>query len=115
MMLLKQNSQRENCSWKSKSARDAAEILGLDGLSKEVPTSAHVILAAQIKLRQLRRELSARHSSSSKTYQVKKGPEAKVGPPLEDVWLRIRSVRSARDTLLFLRRRLYSEGTNPLS
>ena len=115
MMLLKQNSQRENCSWKSKSARDAAEILGLDGLSKEVPTSAHVILAAQIKLRQLRRELSARHSSSSQTYQVINGSEAKAGPPLEEVWLRIRGVRSARDRLLLLRRRCCSEGTNALS
>lgn len=115
MMQLKPNSQRENCSWKSQSARDAAEILGLDSSSKEVPTSAHVILAAQIKLRQLRRELSARHSSSSQTYQVKNGSEARAGLPLDEVWLRIRNVRSARDALLLLRRRCCSEGLNSLS
>ncbi len=111
MMQVESNSQTENSSWKGQSAQDAAQILGIDGLSEEVPTSAHVILAAQMKLRQLRRELSARLSNSLQAYQVETGLEAKAGLPLEHVWLRIRSVQSARDKLLLLRRRHFSEKT----
>ncbi len=111
MMQVESNSQTENWSWKSQSAQEAAQILGIDGLSEEVPTSAHVILAAQMKLRQLRRELSARLSNSLQAYQVETGLEAKAGLPLEHVWLRIRSVQSARDKLLLLRRRHFSEKT----
>ena len=49
-MQVESHSQTENWSWKSQSAQDAAEILGIDGLSEEVPTSAHVVFAAQLKL-----------------------------------------------------------------
>ncbi len=111
MLQVESDSQPENLLWKSQSAQDAAGILGIDGRSEEVPTSTHVILAAQIKLRQLRRELSARLSNSLQAYQVETGLEAKAGLPLEHVWLRIRSVQSARDRLLLLRRRLFSEET----
>ena len=113
MMQVESNSQTKNSSWKSQSAQDAAQILGIDGLSEEVPTSAHVILAAQMKLRQLRRELSARLSNSLQVYQVENGLKAKAGLPVEHVWLRIRSVQSARDKLLLLRRRHFSRANQP--
>ena len=112
-MQVELNSQTKNSSWKSQSAQDAAQILGIDGLSEEVPTSAHVILAAQMKLRQLRRELSARLSNSLEVYQVENGLKAKAGLPVEHVWLRIRSVQSARDKLLLLRRRHFSRANQP--
>ena len=111
MMPVKSHSQTDNWSWKSQSAQDAAEILGIDGLSEEVPTSAHVVFAAQLKLRRLRRELSARLSNSLEAYQVQTGLEAKRGLPLEHVWLQIRSIQSARNKLLLLRRRLFSKET----
>ncbi len=115
MMQVESHSQTENWSWKSQSAQDAAEILGMNGLSEEVPTSAHVILAAQIKLRQLRRELSARLSNSLPAFQVETGLKVKAGLPLEHVWLRIRRVQSARDKLLLLRRKLSAEETQSFS
>ena len=108
-MPVKSHSQTDNWSWKSKSAQDAAEILGIDGLSEEVPTSAHVVLAAQLKLRRLRRELSARLSNSLEAYQVETGLNSKADLSVEHVWGRIRRVQAARDKLLLLRRRLSAD------
>ena len=102
-MQVESHSQTENWSWKSQSAQDAAEILGIDGLSEEVPTSAHVVLAAQLKLRHLRRELSARLSNSLEAYQVETGLNSKADLSVEHVWGRIRRVQAARDKLLVLR------------
>ena len=58
----------ETVRWKSRTAQDAVEILGL-GSCREIPTSAHVVLAAQLKLRQLRRELSTSLSIPLQEYQ----------------------------------------------
>lgn len=109
MMQVESHSQTENWSWKSQSAQDAAEILGIEGLSEEVPTSAHVVLAAQLKLRHLRRELSERLSNSLAAYQVETGFNSKADLSVEHVWGRIRRVQAARDKLLLLRRRLSAD------
>ena len=100
--------------------QDAAKILGLNEVSEEVPTSAHIVFVAQIKLRRLRRELSAILSGSMGTNQMKTGPQVKAGlrvkagllgktsvkekerQTIDSVWLRIRNVQAARDKLLFL-------------
>ena len=108
-MQVESHSQTENWSWKSQSAQDAAEILGIEGLSEEVPTSAHVVLAAQLKLRHLRRELSARLSNSLETFHAETGLTAKAELSVEHVWGRIRRVQAARDKLLLLRRRLSAD------
>ena len=109
IMQVESHSQTENWSWKSQSAQDAAEILGIEGLSEEVPTSAHVVLAAQLKLRHLRRELSERLANSLAAYQVETGFNSKAALSVEHVWGRIRRVQAARDKLLFLRRRLSAD------
>ena len=98
----------ETVRWKSRTAQDAVEILGLESC-REIPTSAHVVLAAQLKLRYLRRELSARLSNSLEAYQVETGLNSKADLSVEHVWGRIRRVQAARDKLLLLRRRLSAD------
>ena len=100
----------ETVRWKSRTAQDAVEILGLESC-REIPTSAHVVLAAQLKLRQLRRELSTSLSNPLQEYQGKTGLGAKADLPREHIWSRIRRVQSARDKLLLLRRGLAADGT----
>ena len=114
MMQPKRKLQCETVRWKSRTAQDAAEILGLESC-REIPTSAHVVLAAQLKLRQLRRELSARLSNPLQLGQVKTGLGAKADLPVEHVWVRIRRVQAARDKLLLLRRGLAGDGTISLA
>ena len=117
---MEQKSQADNLLWRSESVQDAAKILGLNEVSEEVPTSAHIVFVAQIKLRRLRRELSAILSGSMGTNQMKTGPQVKAGlrvkagllgktsvkekerQTIDSVWLRIRNVQAARDKLLFL-------------
>ena len=120
MIWMEQKSQADNLLWRSESVQDAAKILGLNEVSEEVPTSAHIVFVAQIKLRRLRRELSAILSGSMGTNQMKTGPQVKAGlrvkagllgktsvkekerQTIDSVWLRIRKVQAARDKLLFL-------------
>ena len=117
---MEQKSQADNLLWRSESVQDAAKILGLNEVSDEVPTSAHIVFVAQIKLRRLRRELSEILSGSMGTNQTKTGPQVKAGlrvkagllgkasvkekerQTIDSVWLRIRNVQAARDKLLFL-------------
>ena len=115
MMKSGRNFQYETFRWKTKTAQDAVEILGLDCSRWEMPTSAHVVLAAQLKLRKLRRELSARLSNSLQEYQGETGLGARSDVPVEHIWARIRRVQSARDKLLLLRRRLAADGTVSLA
>ena len=115
MMKSGRNFQNKNFRWKTKTAQDAVEILGLDCSRWEMPTSAHVVLAAQLKLRKLRRELSARLSNSLQEYQGETGLGARSDVPVEHIWARIRRVQSARDKLLLLRRRLAADGTVSLA
>ena len=110
MMQPERKLQCETIRWKNRTAQDAVEILGLESC-REIPTSAHVVLAAQLKLRQLRRELSARLSNSLQLGQVKTGLGAKADLPVEHVWVRIRRVQAARDKLLLLRRGLAGDAT----
>ena len=127
MIWMEQKSQADNLLWRSESVQDAAKILGLNEVSEEVPTSAHIVFVAQIKLRRLRRELSAILSGSTGTNQVKTGPQVKAGlrgkaglqgkasvnekdrQMIDSVWLRIRNVQAARDKLLLLCRRSTAE------
>ena len=120
MIWMEQKSQADNLLWRSESVQDAAKILGLNEVSEEVPTSAHIVFVAQIKLRRLRRELSAILSGSMGTNQMKTGPQVKAGlrvkagllgktsvkekerQTIDSVWLRIRNVQAARDKLLLL-------------
>ena len=120
MIWMEQKSQAGNLLWRSESVQDAAKILGLNEVSEEVPTSAHIVFVAQIKLRRLRRELSAILSGSMGTNQMKTGPQVKAGlrvkagllgktsvkekerQTIDSVWLRIRNVQAARDKLLLL-------------
>ena len=120
MIWMEQKSQVDNLLWRSESVQDAAKILGLNEVSEEVLTSAHIVFVAQIKLRRLRRELSAILSGSMGTNQMKTGPQVKAGlrlkagllgktsvkekerQTIDSVWLRIRNVQAARDKLLFL-------------
>ena len=120
MIWMEQKSQADNLLWRSESVQDAAKILGLNEVSDEVPTSAHIVFVAQIKLRRLRRELSEILSGSMGTNQTKTGPQVKAGlrvkagllgkasvkekerQTIDSVWLRIRNVQAARDKLLFL-------------
>ena len=120
MIWMEQKSQADNLLWRSESVQDAAKILGLNEVSDEVPTSAHIVFVAQIKLRRLRRELSEILSGSMGTNQTKTGPQVKAGlrvkagllgkasvkekerQTIDSVWLRIRKVQAARDKLLFL-------------
>ena len=104
----------ETVRWKSRTAQDAVEILGLESC-REIPTSAHVVLAAQLKLRQLRRELSSKLSNSLQLGQVETSFGAKTDLPVEHVWARIRRVQAARDKLLLLRRSLAADGTISLA
>ena len=124
---MEQKSQADNLLWRSESVQDAAKILGMNEVSEEVPTSAHIVFVAQIKLRRLRRELSAILSGSTGTNQVKTGPQVKAGlrvkagllgktsvkekerQTIDSVWLRIRNVQAARDKLLLLCRRSTAE------
>ena len=124
---MEQKSQADNLLWRSESVQDAAKILGLNEVSEEVPTSAHIVFVAQIKLRRLRRELSAILSGSMGTNQMKTGPQVKAGlrvkagllgktsvkekerQTIDSVWLRIRNVQAARDKLLLLCRRSTAE------
>ena len=106
-----QKSQHTTFQLQGPAVQDAVEILGLDYSCRGVPTSAHVVLAAQLKLRQLRRELIARLSNSRQVYQAENGLDTKVVLPTEHVWVRIRRVQAARDKLLRLRRRLSASGT----
>lgn len=115
MMQPGQKSQYKTFQWKGPAVQDAVEILGLDYSCREVPTSADVVLAAQLKLRRLRRELSARLSNSRQVYQAENGSNAKVILPTEHIWVRIRRVQAARDELLWLRRRLSASGTRLFS
>ena len=120
MIWMEQKSQVDNLLWRSESVQDAAKILGLNEVSEEVPTSAHIVFVAQIKLRRLRRELSAILSGSMGTNQMKTGPQVKAvlrvkagllgktsvkekeRQTIDSVWLRIRNVQAARDKLLLL-------------
>ena len=120
MIWMEQKSQADNLLWRSECVQDAAKILGLNEVSEEVPTSAHIVFVAQIKLRRLRRELSAILSGSMGTNQMKTGPQVKAGlrvkagllgktsvkekerQTIDSVWLRIRNVQAARDKLLLL-------------
>lgn len=104
----------ETVRWKSRTAQDAVEILGLESC-REIPTSAHVVLAAQLKLRQLRRELSTSLSNPLQEYQGETGLGAKADLPRERIWAQIRRVQSARDKLLLLRRGLAADGTVSLA
>ena len=117
---MEQKSQADNLLWRSESVQDAAKILGLNEVSEEVLTSAHIVFVAQIKLRRLRRELSAILSGSMGTNQMKTGPQVKASlrvkagllgktsvkekerQTIDSVWLRIRNVQAARDKLLLL-------------
>ena len=120
MIWMEQKSQVDNLLWRSESVQDAAKILGLNEVSEEVLTSAHIVFVAQIKLRRLRRELSAILSGSMGTNQMKTGPQVKAvlrvkagllgktsvkekeRQTIDSVWLRIRNVQAARDKLLLL-------------
>ena len=121
MIRLTQKYQTDNSLWRSQSVQDAAKILGMNGVSDEVPTSAHIVFVAQIKLRRLRREISAILSGSMGTNQVKTVPQVKAGlrvkadvnekerHTIDNVWLRIRNVQEARDKLLLLARGVTAE------
>ena len=127
MIWMEQKSQADNLLWRSESVQDAAKILGMNEVSEEVPTSAHIVFVAQIKLRRLRRELSAILSGSMGTNQMKTCPQVKAGlrgkagllgkacvkekerQTIDSVWLRIRNVQAARDKLLLLCRRSTAE------
>lgn len=110
MMQQERKLPDETVRWKSRTVQDAVEILGLESC-REIPTSAHVVLAAQLKLRQLRRELTAKLSNSLQLGQVETKFCAKADLTVEHIWVQIRRVQAARDKLLLLRRGLAADGT----
>jgi hypothetical protein len=88
----------------------AKELLGLDSVHTKSITSTQVVLAAQIKLRVLRRELSVAladvhlpKDSVSRSYISSSLPPARV-------WQRIRCIQAARDRLLSLHERIHADG-----
>lgn len=87
----------------------AAELLGLESVCEESITSAQVVLAAQIKLRKLRRELSValanvnplKHSNSESNTSSSLQPTS--------VWQEIRRVKAARDSLLSFQENIHTD------
>ena len=88
----------------------AKELLGLDSVPTKSITSTQVVLAAQIKLRTLRRELSIALANIHSPKDSVSRSDASSNLQPASVWQRIRCVQAARDRLLSLHERIHADG-----
>ncbi len=92
-------------TWDCQGMQSAAELLGLDAVCEEAITSAQVVLAAHIKLRKLRRDLSCALVNVHPSKHLKCKSDTSSGLQPTSVWQEIRRVQLARDSLLSLQKR----------
>ena len=102
---MQKSSDWEECQ----GIQSAVELLGLDSVCEEAITSAQVVLAAHIKLRKLRRDLSVAlvNVHPSKHLKAKSNTSSDLQPT--SVWQEIRRVQAARDSLLSLQKNIQTD------
>ncbi len=87
----------------------AAELLGLESVCEEAITSAQVVLAAHIKLRKLRRDLSVVLVNVHPSKHLKSKSNTSSGLHSTSVWQEIRRVQAARDSLLSFKKNIHTD------
>ena len=101
--------EKDHELWEFHQMRTDAELLGLDSVCEEAITSAQVVLAAHIKLRKLRRDLSVALVNVHPSKHLKSRSNTSSGLQPTSVWQEIRRVQAARDSLLSLQKNIQTD------
>ena len=102
--------EQDHGAWGCRDVEIAKELLGLDSAHTQSITSTQVVLAAQIKLRTLRRELSVALANVHPPKNSVSRSDTSSSLQPARVWQRIRCVQAARDRLLSLHERNHADG-----